>query len=91
MGVIKQDPAFAAPLRALSEHIRQALAGWFSPGLMQLRRITWDSSSGDMLERIIKVCLSICWLWREHGRDLLASNTWEGSACIQHIIIFTLL
>ena len=55
LAVIKQDPAFSAPLRALSEHIRQALAGWFSPGLMQLRRITWEKSSGDMLERIMKV------------------------------------
>ena len=55
LSVIRQSPASSAPLRALSEHMRQWLAGWFSPGLVQLRRIGWETCSGQMLERIMQV------------------------------------
>ena len=55
LAVIKSEPSFSVPLRALSEHLRTALGSWFSPGLVQLQRITWGGTSGDMLERIMKV------------------------------------
>ena len=68
--MISQAPASSAPLRALSEHMRQWLAGWFSPGLVQLRRIGWETCSGHMLERIMQVG----WAGRRGG----------GGKCFRH-------
>ncbi|KAG1663573.1 hypothetical protein FOA52_013193 [Chlamydomonas sp. UWO 241] len=52
--VTRAHPAFAGPLRALSEHLRQALAGWFSPGLLQLTTIGWGSAHGALLEKVMQ-------------------------------------
>lgn len=46
-----QAPSGAAPLRALGEAIRGCLAEWFSVGLLQLRRLTWEGSSAGLLEK----------------------------------------
>lgn len=41
----------AIPLRTLSEALRRSLAEWFSVGLLQLRRISWQTSSAALLEK----------------------------------------
>jgi hypothetical protein len=35
--------------RCCAVAIRRCLATWFSPGLLQLRRVTWDNSSAALL------------------------------------------
>jgi hypothetical protein len=56
--VLRQQPAYSIPLRALSEHLRQLLAGWFTRGLLQLQRVHWNTCSGDLLEKIMRcVCV----------------------------------
>ncbi|GAX77318.1 hypothetical protein CEUSTIGMA_g4764.t1 [Chlamydomonas eustigma] len=54
ISIIRSEPAFSGDMRSMSEHLRQALAGWFSPGLLKLQRICWDTCSGEMLEKIMK-------------------------------------
>lgn len=48
---IQEQPAGAAPLRALSDALRASLAEWFSVGLLQLRHISWERSSAELLEK----------------------------------------
>jgi len=49
---IKEVPAGAAVLRAMSEGLRRALVGWFTVGLMKLERVEWNRTSGAMLEKV---------------------------------------
>jgi hypothetical protein len=49
---ISAHPAGAGSLRLMSEGLRRTLAGWFNVGLLQLERVTWENSSGLMLEKI---------------------------------------
>lgn len=49
---IADHPAGAAPLRAMSEGLRRALAGWFSVSLLRLERITWGDTSAAILEMV---------------------------------------
>ncbi|KAI7836009.1 hypothetical protein COHA_010093 [Chlorella ohadii] len=49
---IQEQPSGAAPLRALSDALRASLAEWFSVGLLQLRRISWEASSAELLEKV---------------------------------------
>eukprot|EP00775_Hariotina_reticulata_P008578 gene8578-8760_t len=53
--LLKQQPAMQQgyALRALSQDLRSALARWFSVGLLQLQRITWEESSGQLLESVM--------------------------------------
>lgn len=48
---IQEQPSGAAQLRALSDALRQSLAEWFSVGLLQLQRISWEGSSAALLEK----------------------------------------
>ncbi|BDA42669.1 Malonyl-CoA decarboxylase, mitochondrial [Coccomyxa sp. Obi] len=50
----KDAPADSGHLRALSESLRHVLAEWFSIGLLELHRITWQTSSGGLLEKVMK-------------------------------------
>ncbi|KXZ42130.1 hypothetical protein GPECTOR_198g346 [Gonium pectorale] len=47
-------PAESAPLRAMADHLRQALAEWFSVGLLQLQPISWQESPAALLERVMR-------------------------------------
>lgn len=49
---LQEHPSGAAPLRALSDALRASLAEWFSVGLLQLRRISWEGSSAELLEKV---------------------------------------
>lgn len=49
---IQEQPSGAATLRALSDALRASLAEWFSVGLLQLRRISWEGSSAGLLEKV---------------------------------------
>ena len=49
---IAAQPSGAAPLRALSDALRGALAEYFSVGLLSLLRLTWSSSSAALLEKV---------------------------------------
>ena len=59
MQAIQEQPAGAAPLRALGDALRSQLAEWFSVGLLQLERLSWERSSPELLEKVGGVCL-IC-------------------------------
>jgi hypothetical protein len=48
---VQEQPSGAAQLRALSDALRQSLAEWFSVGLLQLQRISWEGSSASLLEK----------------------------------------
>jgi len=50
---LAEQPAFGAPLRALAENLRQALASWFTPGLLAFERISW-SSGAELLEKVMR-------------------------------------
>eukprot|EP00877_Chromochloris_zofingiensis_P006745 jgi/Chrzof1/2323/Cz11g10290.t1 len=52
--VLHEQPAYGAALRALNEDLRRSLAEWFSVGLLQLQRATWEGSSGDLLEKVMR-------------------------------------
>mmetsp|Transcript_98796 Transcript_98796/g.282462 ORF Transcript_98796/g.282462 Transcript_98796/m.282462 type:complete len:412 (-) Transcript_98796:317-1552(-) len=43
-----------ASLRAMDGHLRSMLGSWFSAGFLELRRITFEESSGLLLEKIAK-------------------------------------
>lgn len=45
----KADPA----LRGLERDLKTLLANWFDIGFLELRRITWDSATGALLEKLI--------------------------------------
>ncbi|KAF5827300.1 malonyl-CoA decarboxylase-domain-containing protein [Dunaliella salina] len=49
---LADQPAFRAPLRAFSENLRQALAAWFTPGLLALERVSWNSSA-ELLHKVM--------------------------------------
>ncbi|WIA35540.1 hypothetical protein OEZ86_003965 [Tetradesmus obliquus] len=53
--LLREQPGLpqAAALRALSQDLRSALARWFSVGLLQLQRITWEDTPGQLLERVM--------------------------------------
>lgn len=40
-------------LKALEQDLRSLLANWFDVGFLELRRITWDTSSAALLEKLI--------------------------------------
>ncbi|PNH05568.1 Malonyl-CoA decarboxylase, mitochondrial [Tetrabaena socialis] len=45
----QSEPALAAPLRAMADHLRQSLAEWFSVGLLHLQPISWRESPAALL------------------------------------------
>ena len=49
---VRRQPRGSAPLRALSESLRRVLAEWFSVGLLQLRRLTWEGTPAALLEKV---------------------------------------
>ena len=49
---LAEQPSGAAPLRALAENLRRALAEWFSVGLLRLEQVTWEGSSAAVLEKV---------------------------------------
>eukprot|EP00887_Chlorella_sp_A99_P007327 scaffold2.g7327.t1 len=53
LSFIWEQPGGAGPLRALSEALRRRLAEWFSVGLLQLERLTWEGSSAALLEKVV--------------------------------------
>lgn len=42
------------PLRSLDASLKQFLASWFSVGFLKLKRVTYEHSSGQLLEKIIR-------------------------------------
>ena len=42
-----------AKLKALDDDLRSLLATWFDVGFLELRRITWDSGSAALLEKLM--------------------------------------
>ncbi|TYZ69370.1 hypothetical protein PybrP1_005632 [[Pythium] brassicae (nom. inval.)] len=44
----------AAALRSLDVSLKQFLASWFSVGFLHLERVTYEHSSGQLLEKIIR-------------------------------------
>ena len=57
--------ADAALLRALGEDIRGTLAEWFSVGLLQLERISWEASSAALLEKA-RPAGRLCLAWADY-------------------------
>lgn len=49
MPLARKDPLFAA----LDDDLKALLATWFDVSFLELRRITWDSASGALLEKLI--------------------------------------
>ncbi|HYN38519.1 MAG TPA: malonyl-CoA decarboxylase family protein, partial [Rhodospirillales bacterium] len=49
MPLARKDPLFAA----LDDDLKALLATWFDVDFLELRRITWDSASGALLEKLI--------------------------------------
>ncbi|KAG2495872.1 hypothetical protein HYH03_006110 [Edaphochlamys debaryana] len=47
------EQASPAALRAMADQLRQALAEWFSVGLLQVQPISWEESSAALLERVM--------------------------------------
>lgn len=45
-------PIFASDILSVAQLHRRVLAEWFSVGLLQLHRITWQTSSGSLLEKV---------------------------------------
>ena len=48
----EKDPVARQELQALSSSIKNLLAQWFAVGLLDLRRVTWDSP-GSILEKVL--------------------------------------
>ena len=46
------SPETVASLRSLNASLRQLLSSWFSPGMLELRRITYEGSSAAIVEKI---------------------------------------
>ncbi|GFH09125.1 malonyl-CoA decarboxylase, mitochondrial [Haematococcus lacustris] len=49
--LLRRQPAYNTPLRGLAEHLRQALAAWFTPGLLECQRLSWEGCSGALLDK----------------------------------------
>ena len=49
LGLLPQDPS----LKGLEQDLKYLLRGWFDVGFLELRRITWDTSSAALLEKLI--------------------------------------
>lgn len=49
LGFCREAPA----LKSLERDLRRLLRAWFDVGFLELRRITWDSASGSLLEKLI--------------------------------------
>ena len=54
----EKDPVARQELQALSSSIKNLLAQWFAVGLLELRRVTWDSP-GSILEKVLAINLSL--------------------------------
>ena len=54
----EKDPVAKQELQALSSSIKNLLAQWFAVGLLDLRRVTWESP-GSILEKVI-IMISVC-------------------------------
>lgn len=54
---VAQQPAYAGPLRELSEQLRAHLGQWFGAGLLRLERVRWESSSAALLEKVGGWCV----------------------------------
>ncbi|GAB4820277.1 hypothetical protein N2152v2_007323 [Parachlorella kessleri] len=50
---IRRQPRGSASLRGLSDSLRRVLAEWFSVGLLQLRRLTWEGTPAALLEKVM--------------------------------------
>ncbi|KAJ9529810.1 hypothetical protein QJQ45_022240 [Haematococcus lacustris] len=50
--LLRRQPAYNTPLRGLAEHLRQALAAWFTPGLLECQRLSWEGCSGALLDKV---------------------------------------
>lgn len=53
----EKDPVARQELQALSSSIKNLLVQWFAVGLLNLRRVTWESP-GSILEKVIMI--SVC-------------------------------
>lgn len=53
----EKDPVARQELQALSFSVKNLLAQWFAVGLLDLRRVTWESP-GSILEKVIMI--SVC-------------------------------
>jgi len=49
LGLVRQQPS----LTLLEQDMRHLLKSWFDIGFLELRRITWDTSSAALLEKLI--------------------------------------
>jgi len=49
LGLVREDKT----LRPLEHDIKHLLTSWFDIGFLELRRITWDTSSAALLEKLI--------------------------------------
>ncbi|KAK9816452.1 hypothetical protein WJX72_000493 [[Myrmecia] bisecta] len=54
LDAIHAQPGHSAHLHVLSERIRRSLAEWFSLGMLQLERITWEQSSAALLQKVMR-------------------------------------
>ena len=63
----EKDPTARQELQALSSSIKNLLAQWFAVGLLDLRRVTWESP-GSILEKVIM--LTVCFLDNSGGSSL---------------------
>ncbi|CAH0476445.1 unnamed protein product [Peronospora belbahrii] len=54
--VLRKSAAYAEipALRSLDTSLKQFLASWFSVGFLKLERVTYEQSSGQLLEKIIR-------------------------------------
>ena len=49
LGLVRRDPS----LKPLDNDLKDLLRTWFDIGFLELRRITWDSASGALLEKLV--------------------------------------
>ncbi|MBK8175831.1 MAG: malonyl-CoA decarboxylase family protein [Rhodospirillales bacterium] len=49
LAIVRKDPIFGL----LEDDLRALLATWFDVDFLELRRITWDTASGALLEKLI--------------------------------------
>jgi malonyl-CoA decarboxylase len=46
------DQTLGDALQQLERHLRRLLSAWFSPGMLEIRRITFDTTSAGIIEKI---------------------------------------
>ncbi len=49
LALVRRDPSF----KPLDNDLKDLLRTWFDVGFLELRRITWDSASGALLEKLV--------------------------------------